>query len=734
MKTKIRRLLALVLLSGAVTTLLVLGKTLANTNPQTEPEVSVPSIASTGTDNAGMHTRANIVLPSARYGSHIDVNQPSVVLGSLDIRSVTIDAPNQIGINRSVAVSAKTQPQKFVNSDGSQIIVLVIRSSGASGIGLHFRNFNLSPGEEVYVYSPAADSIVCGPYADKGPWGNGEFWSATIAGDTAVIELFTKAGEDGKSFEIFEISHIFPELGGPLMLEQPNVGPLPCERDASCYSDAERNAVARILFNDNGARVCTGTLINDCAQDRVPYFLTANHCISTQTVAQTVEAYWFYQTTTCNGGVLRSWVHSPPGANLLATQRSNDFSLLRLQNNPPAGAVFSGWTSVAQPTGTAVFSLHHPEGYIPPSVPSYLRRATGSITSTNVSCADSGLASGYRSDWTSGTTEPGASGAGLWNSSHSFVGVLSCGPAPPTCSSPDAVYSKFANFYPQIRPYICSSTPTSYLGNISTRSFVQTGENVMIGGFIVEGTGPKRVIIRAIGPELTQYGITNALANPTLELHNRTGALIGSNDDWQTTILGGVITANQVSEIQNSGHAPTAASESAIIANLQPGNYTAIVRGINNTNGVALVEVYDLNPAASSSLGNISTRSFVQTGENVMIGGFIVEGIGPKRVIIRAIGPELTQHGITNALANPRLELHNRTGALIGSNDNWQTTILGGIITTNQVSEIQNSGRAPAAASESAIIANLQPGNYTAIIRGVNNTAGVALVDVYDLN
>ena len=132
------------------------------------------------------------------------------------------------------------------------------------------------------------------------------------------------------------------------------------------------------------------------------------------------------------------------------------------------------------------------------------------------------------------------------------------------------------------------------LGNISTRSFVQTGEHVMIGGFIVQGTGPKRVIIRAIGPELTQFGITDALANPRLELHNGTGALIASNDDWQTTILGGIITSNQVSDIQNSGHAPTAASESAIIADLQPGNYTAIVPGVNNTTGVALVEVYDL--------------------------------------------------------------------------------------------------------------------------------------------
>jgi hypothetical protein len=143
--------------------------------------------------------------------------------------------------------------------------------------------------------------------------------------------------------------------------------------------------------------------------------------------------------------------------------------------------------------------------------------------------------------------------------------------------------------------YDLTQTSPASLGNISTRSFVQTGEHVMIGGFIVQGSGPQSVIIRAIGPELTQYGISDALANPKLELYNGTGALIGTNDDWQTTIIGGVITSNQVSDIQNSGHVPTAASESAIISDLQPGNYTAIVRGVSNSAGVALVEVYDLN-------------------------------------------------------------------------------------------------------------------------------------------
>jgi hypothetical protein len=274
------------------------------------------------------------------------------------------------------------------------------------------------------------------------------------------------------------------------------------------------------------------------------------------------------------------------------------------------------------------------------------------------------------------------------------------------------------------------------LGNISTRAFVQTDDSVMIGGFIVQGTGPKRVIIRAIGPELTQYGVPNALADPTLELHNCSGALIASNDNWQHTIIGGIITSDQVRDIQASGHAPRDPRESAIIADLPAGNYTAIVRGVNNSTGIALAEVYDLDSDTNSILSNVSTRSFVQTGDNVMIGGFIVQGTEPKRVILRAIGPELGAHpyNIPNALANPTLELHDGRGALIASNDNWRTTIIGGIITSDQVRDILRSGYAPRDPRESAIIAELPAGNYTAIVRGVNDTTGVGLVEVYDLD
>ncbi len=285
---------------------------------------------------------------------------------------------------------------------------------------------------------------------------------------------------------------------------------------------------------------------------------------------------------------------------------------------------------------------------------------------------------------------------------------------------------------------VSNSTPTptpipTQLSNISTRGLARTGSDVMIGGFIIQGSAPKTVIVRAIGPALTPLGIPNALADPTLSLHNSAGALIASNNNWQTTIIGGIVTSDQVTAIQNSGHAPTQPSESAIIVTLSPGNYTAVVSGVNNTVGVALVEVYDLSTGTTSILGNISTRDLVQTDANVMIGGFIVQGAQPNTVIVRALGPALTPFGIPNALADPTLELHGPAGALIASNNNWQTTIIGGIITSDQVSAIQNSGHAPTQPSEPAIIATLPPGNYTAVVRGVNNTVGVALVEVYDL-
>jgi hypothetical protein len=282
-----------------------------------------------------------------------------------------------------------------------------------------------------------------------------------------------------------------------------------------------------------------------------------------------------------------------------------------------------------------------------------------------------------------------------------------------------------------------ASTPTpsptpkpATLGNISTRLRIGTGDRVMIAGFIIQGSAPKKVLIRGIGPSLAAFGISNAITNPRLELYDSTET-IGRNDNWQATQLGGVITSNQAEEIQNLGFAPNNSSESALIATVPPGKYTAILQGVNDATGVGLVEVYDLNTTSGSLLANISTRGFVESADNVMIGGFIVV-TKPTKVIIRAIGPSLTQFHVPDALANPQLELHDGS-AIIARNNDWQTTQIGGLITTDQAVDIQNSQLAPTHSAESAIILTLQPGSYTAVVRGFNDTSGNALVEVYSL-
>ncbi|MBV9009364.1 MAG: M23 family metallopeptidase, partial [Verrucomicrobia bacterium] len=208
------------------------------------------------------------------------------------------------------------------------------------------------------------------------------------------------------------------------------------------------------------------------------------------------------------------------------------------------------------------------------------------------------------------------------------------------------------------------STTAAVLRNISTRLAVQTGNNVGIAGFVISGTGTKTVLVRALGPTLTSYGVPGALANPTLELHDGTGATIAANDNWATAANAQTIPP---------AYRPPNSLESAIYTSLAPGPYTAIIRGVNNTTGVGLVEVYDFDDATSSSLINISTRGVVQTGSNAMIGGFAIAGPS-KTVIVRALGPTLSSYGVAGALADPTLELHNAQGSLLASNNNWQDT------------------------------------------------------------
>ncbi|HWM23762.1 MAG TPA: proprotein convertase P-domain-containing protein [Chthoniobacterales bacterium] len=260
----------------------------------------------------------------------------------------------------------------------------------------------------------------------------------------------------------------------------------------------------------------------------------------------------------------------------------------------------------------------------------------------------------------------------------------------------------------------------STLANISTRLRVETGDNVLIGGFIVTGTQPKDVIVRALGASLPVAGF---LPDPTLELRDGQGGLIWFNDDWQTGEPG---FPSQEAAIIATGIPPTHFREAAIIATLAANNagYTAIVRGFNNQTGIGVVEAYDLNRTADSKLANISTRGLVQTGDNVLIAGTIVTGGPSQRVLVRALGPSLQVPG---PLADPTLELRDGQGALLAFNDDWQST---------QQADIVATTIPPTSSLEAAIVATL-PSNgafYTAIVRGLNDTTGIAVVEVYGLN
>ena len=258
--------------------------------------------------------------------------------------------------------------------------------------------------------------------------------------------------------------------------------------------------------------------------------------------------------------------------------------------------------------------------------------------------------------------------------------------------------------------------------NVSTRLQVGLDEHVAISGFVVGGTGTKKVLLRAIGPSLKQFGIADPLADPVLELYDGTGAVIGTNDNWQTSQLGGVITSDQKAEILASTIFPDDPAEAAIIANLEPGAYTAIIRGANNGTGLGLAEVYDLSATAPATVVNLSTRGYVQTGDDVLIGGFIVGGSEPSTVVVRALGPSLAQAGVADALSDPFLDLRDANGLPVASNDDWAD---------NQREAIEESGLAPLDSHEAAIEQTLVPGSYTAIVSGKDGGIGVGLIEVY---
>jgi hypothetical protein len=251
--------------------------------------------------------------------------------------------------------------------------------------------------------------------------------------------------------------------------------------------------------------------------------------------------------------------------------------------------------------------------------------------------------------------------------------------------------------------------------NVSTRGLVSGGDNVLIGGFIVTGTDPKSIVIRALGPSLSGMGLSAVLTDPVLSVYNSSGTLIAINDNWQSDPIHSVVEAN--------GLAPANPSEAAVARSLPPGAYTVVVSGKDATAGISLVELYDISPLSNSTLGNMSTRGSVGTLDNVLISGFIIGDVDSATVVVRAIGPSLASYGVSGVLSDPTLTIYDSNGSVIASNDNWQDD-------PNAIL-VQKNGLTPPNAMESALVLHLPAGAYTAIVRGANDGTGVGLAEVY---
>ena len=255
--------------------------------------------------------------------------------------------------------------------------------------------------------------------------------------------------------------------------------------------------------------------------------------------------------------------------------------------------------------------------------------------------------------------------------------------------------------------------------NIATRASISTGDNVLIGGFIVQGSQPATVVLRAIGGSLRSVGLAPVLDDPTITVYDANHNVVATNDDW--------ISSPDASTIASYHLDPQNSIESAVYLTLNPGAYSAVVQAFSSstqtaTTGIGSVEIYDLHNT-NSRLGNISARGQVQTDNDILIGGFIVGGAQTKTVVVRALGPTLGDLGVSNSLANPTLELRDASGNLLAANDNWQQGA--------DAAAIQAAGLAPNHTQESALQATVNPGSYTALVRGVDST-GVGLVEVYD--
>jgi hypothetical protein len=420
-------------------------------------------------------------------------------------------------------------------------------------------------------------------------------------------------------------------------------------------------------------------------------------------------------TTEPGPGAGQTTVHHP-GAGTVVYQNFEDVSF-----------TFSGIHIVKSSNGTDNDGAPGPTVEVGSTVTfTYVVTNTGNVPLTNVAVVDdNGTAADTADDFNPTFTGGDTNGNGFLDSNETWTYTATSiattgqytnvGKATglPSDGSPAVSESNSDNYFGHATP---TPTPPAQSLNISTRLRVETGDNVLIGGFIVTGTQPKRIIIRAIGPSLP---VSDTLADPLLEVYDGAGQLLASNDNW--------VDSADKQAIIDSTIPPSSDFEAAVIGNAVPGRYTAIVRGVNESTGVGLIEVYDLDTTVDSQLANISTRGLVQTGDKVMIGGFILGGsAGETRLALRGIGPSLAQAGVANVLADPTLDLRDSNGTQLQFNDNWTDD-------PTQAAQLAANGLAPSNTFEAGIFTTLPPGPFTVILSGKDGGIGVGLVEVYNL-
>ena len=841
----------------------------------------------------------------ASHSRSFRLEPPSADLAELLLGRSFKGMPLKVGFGRDMAgLTSNLETASALEWErrpaGALVAAVDVSSTSAASLRAAIRVENLPATALLRVQAPGSDEIfeVSGEdinaalarnleAGEKGPDAR-LYWSPLIEGDAMSIEVQLAPGTDPLDLRISipQLSHLVTSAAKDFTVVEKSSSS--CEIDAMCSVStwgSQMNAVARMVFSSGGGTyICTGTLLAD--QDSAgstPYFLSANHCISTQTSASSLTTYWFYRSSACNSTTIGPYKQLAGGAALLYASTETDTSFMRLNATPPAGAVYAGWFAGATPgVGTLATALHHPQG-------DWLKISNGRVngyltcaapTSNGFTC-DSASSSGstfYDIGWTTGITEPGSSGSGLFRSDGVLIGQLYGGSG--DCTTPgDDVYGRFDVAYnaslkswlsgqtlsvaksgtgsgsvtsapagincgttcsasfttgtsvtlsaapvsgsvfagwsgactgtgscvvamssaksvtasfaigtatlsvstsgsgvvtsipagincgstcsasfnlgttvtlsavPAVNmaftgwsgscsgvgscivtmsgaravtasfATIPSSTPiTATLSNMSTRGQVLTGNDVMIAGFVIGGAGSKTVAIVATGPSLAAYGIANPLANPTLTLvRSSDQAIIATNDNWGS--------AANAAQIQASGFAPPSSLEPAILMNLAPGAYTAVVSGAGGGTGTALVAVYEVDHP-EVPLVNVSTRGQVLTGNDVMIGGFVIQGSGAQTVVVTAKGPSLAAYGITNALANPTLTLvRSSDQTVLATNDNWGSA--------PNAAQIQASGFAPSNPLEPAILIMLPPGAYTAILSGAGGGTGTGIVAVY---